>query len=180
MQHFSPYSLKACNSFGFDVEAKQFWRVDTPEELPALMDALRRSDPTASSPDQTCRPILSEFPMIIGGGSNLLITGPIQRPLVQFAFREVAIVRQQRDEVWVQAGAGMPWHEFVMWTLSQGLFGLENLSLIPGTVGAAPIQNIGAYGVELKSCVESVQAFDLAHALIQEVAPGSKGFRPLK
>lgn len=95
---------------------------------------------------------------ILGGGSNVLFTSDITMPVVNIAIPGVTIVREDGDKVWVRAGAGVSWHELVVWSLRQGLCGLENLSLIPGRCGAAPMQNIGAYGVELADCFDSLEA----------------------
>jgi UDP-N-acetylmuramate dehydrogenase len=101
-------------------------------------------------------------PLIIGGGSNLLITRDvIDEPVLHIAPYGIRILEDTGDTVLVEAMAGEPWHAFVMWTLDRGLCGLENLSLIPGYVGAAPVQNIGAYGVEIKDSCESVVAIDI-------------------
>ncbi|MDD5031118.1 MAG: FAD-binding protein, partial [Rhodoferax sp.] len=99
--------------------------------------------------------------LVLGGGSNIVLTGDV-KPLVL----KVEIMGRQllaeTDRAWiVEAGAGENWHDLVAWTLAQGWPGLENLALIPGTVGAAPVQNIGAYGVELQDRFESLDAIDL-------------------
>src|SRR5690606_25018335 len=86
----------------------------------------------------------------IGGGSNLLLTGDQDALVLRMALMGKRVLSDDGETVVVEAEAGEPWHPFVLWTLEQGLGGLENLSLIPGTVGAAPMQNIGAYGVEIK------------------------------
>jgi UDP-N-acetylmuramate dehydrogenase len=98
---------------------------------------------------------------ILGGGSNLVFTHDIDRCVLKLEIKGLRLL-ETRDDAWiVEAGAGETWHETVMWCLAQGLPGLENMALIPGTVGAAPVQNIGAYGVELKDRFESLDAIDL-------------------
>ncbi|MDE1462617.1 UDP-N-acetylmuramate dehydrogenase [Spartinivicinus poritis] len=96
----------------------------------------------------------------LGGGSNVVFTQHFDGLIVKIAILGKQVGVQQNGQVIVEAGAGENWHQFVCWTLQQGLSGLENLSLIPGTVGAAPIQNIGAYGVELKEVMECLWAFN--------------------
>ncbi len=97
---------------------------------------------------------------ILGGGSNLVVTGDIDRLVLQMAIPGKHLLADDDDAFYVEAGAGENWHDFVQWTLAQGWPGLENLSLIPGTVGAAPIQNIGAYGLEAGDLLHSVTAWD--------------------
>ncbi|NLR76390.1 UDP-N-acetylmuramate dehydrogenase [Leeia aquatica] len=98
--------------------------------------------------------------LILGGGSNLLPTGDFAGVVFRLCTQGKQCVAEDAASLWVEAAAGETWHPFVQWTLSQGGYGLENLSLIPGTVGAAPIQNIGAYGVELKDCFEQLTLLD--------------------
>lgn len=98
---------------------------------------------------------------ILGGGSNVLLVDSIERHVIINAIEGRKIITQDEDFVTIYIGGGENWHEAVLWTLEEGFGGLENLSLIPGTVGAAPIQNIGAYGVELKDVLSKVHAVDL-------------------
>jgi UDP-N-acetylmuramate dehydrogenase len=98
--------------------------------------------------------------LVLGGGSNLLFATDPPGAAVSLTAQRIAIVDDAGDSVIVRADAGVGWHDFVLWTLGHGLCGLENLALIPGTVGAAPIQNIGAYGVEVRDCIHAVDAFD--------------------
>lgn len=97
---------------------------------------------------------------ILGGGSNILFTGDVPGLLLKNEIQGIEVVRTHKNKVWVKAGGGVVWHTFVQWAVSQGLGGLENLSLIPGTVGASPIQNIGAYGVELKDVFVKLEAYE--------------------
>ncbi len=96
----------------------------------------------------------------LGGGSNLLITGDLPGSVVRIATTGVRKVDHHGDQIVIEAAAGEPWHPFVLYCLKQGWYGLENLSLIPGTVGASPIQNIGAYGVEISDCFDSLRAWN--------------------
>jgi UDP-N-acetylmuramate dehydrogenase len=106
---------------------------------------------------------------ILGGGSNVILTGDFSGVVVHMALEGRSIVDEDDETILVQAAAGEVWHDFVNWTLTQGWGGLENLSLIPGSVGAAPIQNIGAYGVELKDFFHSLTWYDFATGRIDTI-----------
>ena len=142
--------LQAYNSFGIVARAHQLVRVRHVGDLAALRDSAVWAEATRE-----------RRPFVLGGGSNLVITGDV-KPLVlkvEIAGRRLV---QETDKGWlVEAGAGENWHSFVQWTLEQGFPGLENLALIPGTVGASPVQNIGAYGVELQDRFHSLDAVHL-------------------
>lgn len=138
-------SLKAFNSFGVEVRARLFAEAHDDDDVrEALALAAERDLPL----------------LVIGGGSNLLLTRDIEALVLRMASRGLRILQDDGAQVLVEAEAGEPWHPFVLWSLEQGLVGLENLSLIPGTVGAAPMQNIGAYGVELKDVFAGLTALD--------------------
>jgi len=137
------HSLLPYNTFGLDVKAAHFVEVQTVEELRTVLQ---------SKP----HPLL-----VLGGGSNVLFTQDVDGWIVKNNIRGIQVVRQYQNKVWVKVGAGERWHDFVLWAVAQGYGGVENLSLIPGTVGAAPIQNIGAYGVEVKDLFLSLEALDL-------------------
>jgi UDP-N-acetylmuramate dehydrogenase len=98
--------------------------------------------------------------LVLGGGSNLLFTADLERVVVVMNSRGIRVVRETNEQVEIEVAAGEPWHGLVAHCLEQGWHGLENLALIPGTVGAAPVQNIGAYGLELAEVFESLEAFD--------------------
>lgn len=138
----SDLSLKAYNTFGIAAKAKSFAVVNSIEDL-------RQYLPTES-------PLL-----LLGGGSNILLTKDWEGLVLLNRLMGKTLLRREGSRVYVKAGAGENWHEWVLWTLSQNYFGLENLSLIPGCVGASPIQNIGAYGVELKDVFHELEAFNL-------------------
>ncbi len=104
---------------------------------------------------------------ILGGGSNILLTQDLVKPVVRISVPGLRLLSESGDQVLIEAGAGVVWHKLVNWSLDQGLSGLENLSLIPGTVGAAPIQNIGAYGVELKDLFHSLDAWEVATGTVR-------------
>lgn len=138
-------SLKPYNSFGVAARAAHFAEGrDEAEVREALALAARNG--------WTLRPI--------GGGSNLLLTGDQDALVLRMALLGRRVLNDDGEIVIVEGEAGEPWHPFVLWTLEQGLGGLENLSLIPGTVGAAPMQNIGAYGVEIKDSFAGLTALD--------------------
>jgi UDP-N-acetylmuramate dehydrogenase len=104
---------------------------------------------------------LKRFPhLVLGGGSNILLVKDFPGLVLHMRNTGIEVVRQDADASFIRAAAGENWHAFVQWTLAQGFGGLENLSLIPGSVGAAPIQNIGAYGVEVKDYLHELTAFD--------------------
>jgi UDP-N-acetylmuramate dehydrogenase len=138
-------SLKPFNTFGVDVRAQQYAEACNDDEV-------REALAYAAAQDL---PLL-----VIGGGSNLLLTADVQALVLRMASRGIRILREDCSHGLVEAEAGEPWHPFVLWCLEMGLAGLENLSLIPGTVGAAPIQNVGAYGVEIKDVFHSLTAID--------------------
>ncbi|WP_347554913.1 UDP-N-acetylmuramate dehydrogenase [Robbsia sp. KACC 23696] len=142
--------LKDWNTFGFDVRARFGATVDSAEALRAVL----RDTRVAGLPVH-----------VLGGGSNIVLTGDLDALVLRIALRGRSIVSasdvvDDGRRVRVQAGAGEPWHAFVDWTLAQGCPGLENLALIPGTVGAAPVQNIGAYGVEIADFFDTLTAMD--------------------
>lgn len=138
-------SLKPYNTFGIDVKARYFAQVHNDAEVrDVLAEAAQQAVPV----------------LVIGGGSNLLLTADVQALVMRMASTGLRIIAEEGERVIVEAEAGEPWHPFVQWSLAQGLAGLENLSLIPGTVGAAPMQNIGAYGVEIKDVFVGLTALD--------------------
>jgi len=145
LQVQSGVSLKPFNTFGVAVTAQYFAEAHNDDDVrEALAYAAEHQLPLT----------------VIGGGSNLLLTGDVQGLVLRMATRGIRILREDCIQAIVEAEAGEPWHPFVLDTLAQGIKGLENLSLIPGTVGAAPMQNIGAYGVELKDVFHSLTALD--------------------
>lgn len=145
MQWQEQVSLKPFNTFGIDVAARYFIQVHNDDEVrAALAQAAERQLPV----------------QVIGGGSNLLLTRDIDALVLHMASRGRRLLSEADGRVVVEAEAGEPWHPFVLWSLAQGLNGLENLSLIPGTVGAAPMQNVGAYGVEIKDVFAGLTALN--------------------
>jgi len=138
-------SLKPFNSFGIEVRAQLFAEARSDADvLQALAYAEAHSVPL----------------LVIGGGSNLLLTQDVPALVLRMATQGVRVLHDDGVHVVVEVEAGEAWHPFVLWTLEHGFCGLENLSLIPGTVGAAPMQNIGAYGVEIKDVFAGLTALD--------------------
>ena len=136
-------SLKPYNTFGIDVKAKQFIAITSAEQLKRLLQQQK------------------DF-FVLGGGSNILLTRDIEKLVVHIAFKGIEIVEENDNHVIVKAAAGENWHQFVLWCINNDFGGVENMSLIPGNVGTAPIQNIGAYGVELKDTCISVEVIEIA------------------
>ena len=146
MQIESGVSLKPYNTFGLPAVAQTLVRVTGDADVRRVVD----------------HPTLGLAPkFVLGGGSNIILTRDMPQLVLKVEVRGMRLVQERVDAWIVEAGAGENWHVFVAWTLSQGWPGLENLALIPGTVGAAPVQNIGAYGVELQDRFESLDAVDL-------------------
>jgi UDP-N-acetylmuramate dehydrogenase len=139
--------LRTLNTFGVAVLASQLVELEQEEQLPDIRQWLA-----------------GRTAFILGGGSNLLFTRDLTEPVIRVCLPGRSYqIDSSSDIVRVVVGAGESWHGLVTWSLEMGFQGLENLALIPGTVGAAPIQNIGAYGVELADVFESVRVFDLVH-----------------
>ncbi|MBS1652490.1 MAG: UDP-N-acetylmuramate dehydrogenase [Bacteroidetes bacterium] len=146
MEIKSNINLKPFNTFGIDCWCNYFVQIKTLEELSQL-----RQNAIFNSNEK----------LIIGGGSNILFTKNFKGLVIKNEIKGIKIISENDETVIVEAGAGEVWHEFVMWNISKGFSGLENLSLIPGCVGAAPMQNIGAYGVEIKDTFYSLKAIDI-------------------
>ena len=136
-------SLKPFNTFGIDVIAKEFVAVASIEELVKVLD----TNPTDI--------------LVLGGGSNMLLTKAVEALVLHVNLKGITEISKSENSVRIQVAAGENWHELVCWCLDKNYGGLENLSLIPGNVGTAPIQNIGAYGVELKDSFISCEALNI-------------------
>ena len=141
------FSLKKLNTFGIDVRAKHLVKIRTSDELTKFIQS-----------DQ----YQNDNVLVLGGGSNILFTKDFDGLVLKVEVEGIHVVREDDNYFWVKAGAGVVWQDLVESCIKANFAGLENLSLIPGTVGAAPIQNIGAYGVEIKDNCEAVEAIDLA------------------
>lgn len=138
--------LKAFNTFGIVAKAHKLIHIQSAQDLSTLV---RNGH------------FLSAQPFILGGGSNVVITGDIKNTVLKIEIPGISVVQETPKATIVQAGAGVNWHQLVTWTVQNGYPGLENMALIPGSVGASPVQNIGAYGVELQDRFDSLDAVDL-------------------
>lgn len=138
------HSLASYNTFGIDVALAEIYSLKSEDQIAELIE------------QAAARPIY-----IIGGGSNIIVPNSIDGLVVLNQTQGIQVERVLDQEVIISAAAGVNWHELVLWSIKQGFGGLENMALIPGTVGAAPIQNIGAYGVELKDVFEYLEAYNL-------------------
>ena len=134
-------SLKTFNTFGIDVPAEYFLELDNGNLLPELTE-------------------LSITKHILGGGSNILLTRPVKGLVLHNRLKGIIRIKEDDTHVWLKAEAGELWHNLVLYAIDKGWGGIENLALIPGTVGAAPIQNIGAYGVEARETIASVTCWN--------------------
>ena len=139
------YSLDTLNTFGLKSQAQSFCQIQTEAELEKLVQSAL---------------FLQQSVSWLGGGSNIILSPQVNSFVIQLCNKGMEVIEDNNDIVLVKTQAGEVWHEFVLQTLSLGYSGLENLSLIPGHVGAAPVQNIGAYGVEVKDRIHSVICFD--------------------
>ncbi|WP_010135245.1 UDP-N-acetylmuramate dehydrogenase [Ochrovirga pacifica] len=142
MQYYTQFSLKEYNTFGIDVNAKKFVSVQSLSELKEVLAHQKEV-------------------FLLGGGSNMLLTKDVDKTVVHLNLKGITVNHQTEKFVEVTAMAGENWHEFVLWCINQNYGGLENLSLIPGNVGTCPIQNIGAYGFEVKDTIVCLEALNL-------------------
>ena len=138
-------SLRAYNTLAVDVRARFFVAVDSLEQLQAALLWAQQQDIAV---------------LLLGGGSNLVLAGDLDLLVIHLQLRGIQVLDENANFARIEVQAGENWHDFVQWSLAQGLSGLENLSLIPGHVGAAPVQNIGAYGAELQDYFESAWVYD--------------------
>ena len=143
-------SLKSFNTFGIDVRARYFIEINS-------LDELRQALQLEGFQDR----------LILSGGSNVLLTRDIDSLVLHINIKGIRVLWENEEHIALKVMAGENWHDFVLWTLDKNYGGLENLSLIPGNVGTAPIQNIGAYGVEIKNVIESCEAMEISSQLIK-------------
>ena len=139
------YSLRQRNTLNFEVNAQFVIKITQAEQIPAAINYAKEHGLTYQ---------------VLGGGSNVVLPRQLSGLTLLMDINFMEISKDDISGVQLRVGAGANWHPFVSWTLEQGYFGLENLALIPGTVGAAPIQNIGAYGVEVEQYIDHVEAYD--------------------
>ena len=147
------FPLKDHNTFSISAKAKYFTEIETTEQLKEIFSSEQ---------------FKNEHKLILGGGSNLLFTKDFDGLVIKNNLKGIEKIYENNDYALLKVGAGENWHEFVLSSIKENLSGIENLSLIPGTVGAAPMQNIGAYGVEIKDVFYSLEAFDIATGEIKE------------
>ena len=142
-------SLKEYNTFGVEVFANDFNKAENEDEILNFLSENKN------------------VPLILGGGSNILFKNNINKPILKIEIKGIEIIEENENTVYVSVGAGENWNDFVKWTLVKNYGGIENLSLIPGNVGSAPIQNIGAYGVELKDVFQSCRAISIDNKILK-------------
>jgi len=149
------FSLKKYNTFGLDVSTGNFFEFTEAEDLPEFLCYFRS---------------WQQMPLLfLGGGSNLLFRSNFEGLVIHANVPGIRLLQEDRNSVWLEAGAGENWDRFVSWCVNYQYGGIENLSLIPGNVGAVPVQNIGAYGVEIENFVVSVKGFDLMTFRFREI-----------
>jgi len=159
VQHGVP--LQGLNTFGLVAEADSYLEAASDAEVREALALARQL----------------EVPLrVLGGGSNLVLPERVEGLVLRLISRGIRLLAEEGDALLVEAEAGEPWHPFVMTTLANGWYGLENLSLIPGTVGASPIQNIGAYGVELKDSCAGVTVLDRYSGELHDLGPDDCAF----
>ncbi|EJL66863.1 UDP-N-acetylmuramate dehydrogenase [Flavobacterium sp. CF136] len=144
MEIQSNFSLKNYNTFGIEAKAKQFVAVHSVAELKTILEENK-----------------NQKKFVLGGGSNMLLTKDIDALVIHIDLKGKKIIQENDDFVWVESQAGEIWHAFVLWTIDNNFGGLENMSLIPGNVGTTPVQNIGAYGTEIKDTFVSCEAMNI-------------------
>lgn len=152
MQLHKDFDLRALNTFGISVKCKYLIEIQEEEELPRAVEMATHFG----------------YPfMVLGGGSNMLFTEDYEGSILYMRIPGISVENTSGDEVLLTAGAGVVWNDLVNFAVSNGYGGLENLALIPGTVGASPIQNIGAYGVELQDVFESLRGYHLEQGFME-------------
>ena len=150
MSNLQNTSLKAYNTFGIDVAAEHLISIESTGELVKTLAEINQKEL-----------------LILGGGSNVLFMNDFKGTVLLNKLEGISVVDENEDHVWVKAGGGVNWHEFVLHCIHQNWAGIENLSLIPGSVGAAPMQNIGAYGVEIKNVFHELEAVEISSGKIK-------------
>jgi UDP-N-acetylmuramate dehydrogenase len=150
MEILNNFSLKNYNTFGIEAKAKQFVAVHSVSELKSILEQSK-----------------NQQKFVLGGGSNMLLTKNIEALVIHIDLKGKKILKEDTDFVWVESQAGENWHQFVLWAIDQNFGGLENMSLIPGNVGTTPVQNIGAYGTEIKDTFVSCDAINIENQEIR-------------
>ncbi len=150
MSNLQNTSLKSYNTFGIDVSAEHLVSVESTTELVKSLAEINQKEL-----------------LILGGGSNVLFMNDIKGTVLLNRLAGISVEDENENHVWVKAGGGVNWHEFVLHCINENWAGIENLSLIPGSVGAAPMQNIGAYGVEIKNVFHELEAVEISSGKIK-------------
>jgi UDP-N-acetylmuramate dehydrogenase len=150
MEILNDFSLKNYNTFGIEAKAEQFVAVHSVSELKSILEQNK-----------------NKKKFVLGGGSNMLLTKNIEALVIHIDLKGKKILKEDADHVWVESQAGENWHQFVLWAIDQNFGGLENMSLIPGNVGTTPVQNIGAYGTEIKDTFVSCEAVNIENQEIR-------------
>ncbi|HKJ46813.1 MAG TPA: UDP-N-acetylmuramate dehydrogenase [Balneolales bacterium] len=146
MKIYEDYPLKNLNTLGVNAKASLLAEITNEEQLIEII-----CDNSYNNMNK----------MVLGGGSNVLFVDDFQGLILKMDIKDISVIKKDNENVWVKAGAGVLWHDLVIYCVQHNYAGVENLSFIPGTVGAAPLQNIGAYGVEIKDVFDSLEAIDL-------------------
>jgi UDP-N-acetylmuramate dehydrogenase len=154
-------SLKPFNTFGIAKNARFFTSADSLDTLKLALTWAKEN---------------AQKVLILGGGSNILLTRDFDGLVIKVELKGIHLVGEDENYIWVKVGAGEVWHDWVMYAIGQNWAGLENLSLIPGTVGASPMQNIGAYGVEIKEVFENLEALDRKTLVLKNFSSEDCGF----
>jgi UDP-N-acetylmuramate dehydrogenase len=166
MQIQENISLKRYNTFGINVAAKYFATFESLAELEEVLNY---------NPD-SYREQTTNYKLILGGGSNILLAKNFDGIVLKNEMKGIGVVKEDEDHVYINVGAGENWHQFVLYCVSNNYAGVENLSLIPGNVGASPMQNIGAYGVEIKDVFYELEAFHKMDKVVQKFSLKDCGF----
>ncbi len=145
MQNCTQTSLKKYNSFGIDIISKKFFCANSKNELKEILEKIK------------------DTPFILGEGTNILFKKEIERSIIKIGIKGIEIVDEDKDFIFVRVGAGENWDDLVNWAVNNDYGGLENLSLIPGSVGSAPVQNIGAYGVEISDSLTFCETISISN-----------------
>ncbi|MDO9511662.1 MAG: UDP-N-acetylmuramate dehydrogenase [Bacteroidales bacterium] len=152
MKLLKKHSLKNLNTFGIDVSAANFGIIETESQITEIFEEMEGQDL-----------------LVLGGGSNILLTADFPGLVLKMNIQGINILDQYGDNAWIQIGGGVEWEKVIDFAIENQLSGIENLTLIPGLAGTAPIQNIGAYGVELADVCESVEVFDTYKGMFFEI-----------
>src|SRR5690554_3521374 len=162
VRFFENFPLKSYNTFGVNATARFFFEFTEAEDLDTFVH---------DNEHWKAMPLL-----VLGGGSNILFRKDFQGLILHPNIPGIAQVNESRQNVWIEVGAGEIWDDFVKYCVDRNLGGIENLSLIPGLVGAAPVQNIGAYGQEAGDVIEMVKGYDLKSGMVREFPAQSCNF----